>query len=215
MLSNLGKYRRHIVGVAADDILDAPPRLHFLHTPAEQAVQLDRHQGRNMPPVFEHLTGAGRVLVERRDRVGPEPGPHRQVVRPLQYIDRIELQEPDTVDNSPEMPAVDTALGPRVGKSLRRQGNPAGLTMISTVNVTIKNFGINTVSGLSLLIEDFSDWEVTEDWGDNVTIQIKPINPREIRTISRQLQWGLGSKGYTTATLMLGNEIIDNYTIFR
>ena len=93
--------------------------------------------------------------------------------------------------------------------------NPAGLTMISTVNVTIKNFGINTVSGLSLLIEDFSDWEVTEDWGDNVTIQIKPINPREIRTISRQLQWGLGSKGYTTATLMLGNEIIDNYTIFR
>ena len=92
--------------------------------------------------------------------------------------------------------------------------NPGGLLMISTVNVTIANFGINTVSGLSLLIEDISDFET--GWGsDNETIQIESINPREIRTITTKIEWSLGSNGNTTATLMLGNEVIDVYTISR
>ena len=92
--------------------------------------------------------------------------------------------------------------------------NPVGLLMISTVKVTIANFGRNTVSGLSLLIEDISDFE-TGNWSDNETIQIESINPREIRTITTKIEWSLGSNGNTTATLMLGNEIIDVYTISR
>jgi hypothetical protein len=92
--------------------------------------------------------------------------------------------------------------------------NPGGLLMISTVNVTIENFGVNTVSGLSLLIEDVSDFQIG-NWSDNETIQIEPVKPREIRTISTKIEWSLGSNGNTTATLMLDNKIIDEFTIYR
>lgn len=92
--------------------------------------------------------------------------------------------------------------------------NPVGLLMISTVNVTIANFGRNTVSGLSLLVKDVSDFK-TGNWSDTKTLQVGAISPREIRTISTEINWSLGSKGNTTATLMLGNEILDVYTISR
>jgi len=92
--------------------------------------------------------------------------------------------------------------------------NPVGLLMISTVNVTIANFGRNTVSGLSLLVKDVSDFK-TGNWSDTKTLHVGAISPREIRTISTEINWSLGSKGNTTATLMLGNEIIDVYTISR
>jgi hypothetical protein len=92
--------------------------------------------------------------------------------------------------------------------------NPGGMLMISTVNVTIANFGRNTVSGLSLLVKDVSDFK-TGNWSDTKTLHVGAINPREIRTISTEINWSLGSKGNTTATLMLGNEILDVYTISR
>jgi cell division protein FtsL len=101
-------------------------------------------------------------------------------------------------------------------KGLLKYGwdNPGGLLMISTVNVTIENFGVNTVSGLSVLIEDVSDFQIG-NWSDNETIQIEPVKPREIRTISTKIEWSLGSNGNTTATLMLDNKIIDEFTIYR
>jgi hypothetical protein len=101
-------------------------------------------------------------------------------------------------------------------KGLLKYGwdNPGGLLMVSTVNVTIENFGVNTVSGLSLLIEDVSDFQ-TGNWSDNETIQIEPVKPGEIRTISTNIEWSLGSNGNTTATLMLDNKIIDEFTIYR
>ena len=45
--------------------------------------------------------------------------------------------------------------------------------------------------------------------------QIEPVKPREIRTISTKIEWSLGSNGNTTATLMLDNKIIDEFTIYR
>lgn len=62
-----------------------------------------------MEQVLEQLPPAGRGLIQQHAGVGPEPGKDRQIVRTLENIDRVELQDGDPIDDPAEVPDIDPA----------------------------------------------------------------------------------------------------------
>ena len=96
------------------------------HPPAQQRVVAQRQQrGLVSPEVLEQLPAVSPAdPVERRTRVVPDPGEHRQVMRPAQHVHRIELQHPGPVDRLPHPPDIRTPARPRFPEPLRVQGDP-------------------------------------------------------------------------------------------
>ena len=80
-----------------------------------------------MAPVLEHLAGPPQPPVQGRAVVGTEPGEKGHVMGAAEDIDRVELDEADSIDDAPEMTHVDPACGPRVVKALGAQRDTAGL----------------------------------------------------------------------------------------
>ena len=64
--------------------------------------------------------------VEELAAVGPEAAERRQVVGPLEHVDRVDLQQPDVLDHPAQVPAAGLGVGPRLGEALRGEGQPPG-----------------------------------------------------------------------------------------
>ena len=80
-----------------------------------------------MTPVLKHLTGPPEPRIQGSAVVDPEPGEEGHVVGAAEDIDRVELDQADSIHDTPEMTHVDPACGPSVGEALGTQCNPAGL----------------------------------------------------------------------------------------
>jgi len=87
--------------------------------------------------------------------------------------------------------------------------NPiGGLLMASTANLTIHNFGINDVDGLTLSIK-YNDVEALLE-----PLQLDTLRVGEELKISRGVYWGLSDTMYPfVARLMLGDVILDEYIV--
>jgi hypothetical protein len=72
-------------------------------------------------PVLEQpARRAVRGAVEQLGVVGPEPAEQRQVVRALEHVDGVDLDQPDAVEHPAQRPAVGRAAVAAVGEALRR-----------------------------------------------------------------------------------------------
>ena len=77
-------------------------------------------------PVLEqlaHRSGIG----DERPWMRSEAREQRQFLTAHEHIHRVDLDEPHVVELPPEVAAIDTAGGPRRGKTLSRQCKPARL----------------------------------------------------------------------------------------
>ncbi len=72
-----------------------------------------------MGPVFKQrlLASPGR-LFEERARIGAEPGEERQVVRPDEHVDRVDLEQARALQHLAEVAAVRRSARSRVGEAL-------------------------------------------------------------------------------------------------
>ena len=70
---------------------------------------------------------------QRRPVVGPEPGEERQLVRPGEHVDGVDLHEAHPVEHPPEVAPVDPPGGPRVVEALGVEGDAAGLAAAERV----------------------------------------------------------------------------------
>ena len=57
----------------------------------------------------------------------PEPGKQRKLLAPNEDIDRVDLNEPHTIDGSSQMPTINSASRSRVGEALSAESNPTRL----------------------------------------------------------------------------------------
>ena len=83
-----------------------------------------------------------------------------------------------------------------------------GLTLHNSVNVTIENLGVNDVEGLTLTIEHSSP-----SVGKPYSLEV--LRSGEKREINGDLFSVVGTTGWVTVTLKLGEVIIDEYIIPR
>jgi hypothetical protein len=119
------EHRGDEVGPLGGDAPHAAPRLVVrpAHPPAQ--VRLQRHvdERRLVAPVLEQPPRrAVREPVEQLAVVRAEAAEDRQVVRPLQDVDAVDLDEREPrEDPRPDRPHVDVAVERRVGEALRRQ----------------------------------------------------------------------------------------------
>ena len=116
--------------IGLDDVL-APAAMPVLaHPPAHQRPVVDGHQRGFVRPVLgeqPRRARAPRRAVQHVAVVGAEPAEHRRVVGAHRHRDRIQLQHLDSRDQPLQMRAGDRAGGPRLTKSLGRNGYPPGL----------------------------------------------------------------------------------------
>ncbi len=84
-----------------------------------------------------------------------------------------------------------------------------GMLIVSTANVTVHNFGINDVNGLTLSIK-FYDVETLSE-----PLQIGNLSAGEERTISHSILWILTNDPDEpfVATLWLGDQLLDEYIL--
>jgi len=83
-----------------------------------------------------------------------------------------------------------------------------GLTLVNRANVTIENLGVNDVEGLTLTIEHSSP-----SVGETYSLDV--LRSGEKREINGDLFSVVGTTGWVTITLKLGEVIIDEYIIPR
>ena len=81
-----------------------------------------------MEQVFEQLPPAMGGLVQKSPGIRPEPGENRKVVGAFENIDRVELQNGNSVNNPAQMSDIDPARRPWIGEPLRRQSNTTSLS---------------------------------------------------------------------------------------
>ena len=112
--------------------LVAPSRLAAIgprHPPAEQRVQLARNQRGFVRPIFEQAPLAPRTPgggVEQRTVIGAHPRKGRQIVRPHQHIDAVDLVQPEAIDRAPQLALIDNCRA-RLAEALRPQRDAARL----------------------------------------------------------------------------------------
>jgi hypothetical protein len=98
------------------------------HPPAQRRLEVDREQGSLVAPVFEEVAGPPvRRPVEQVGRIGPESAVQREVVGPLQHVDRIHLEQADPVEHPTQVTTGRHAARRRVGEPLGGQRDPPGL----------------------------------------------------------------------------------------
>ena len=83
-----------------------------------------------------------------------------------------------------------------------------GLTLHNSANVTIENLGVNDVEGLTLTIEHSSP-----SVGKPYSLEV--LRSGEKREITGDLFSVVGTTGWVTVTLKLGDIIVDEYIIPR
>ena len=77
----------------------------------------------------------------------------------------------------------------------------------SNVIIKIKNFGINDIENLTLVIMAFGDEQLIE------RLQLDIIKSGEEKEISTHAYWLYGAHGTSTVTAMLGNKMLDKYSL--
>ena len=85
-----------------------------------------------------------------------------------------------------------------------------GVAVLSYANVTIQNFGINDVNGLTLSIIHPSEENMSRSM-----VQVGLIKAGEARNIITYVTWGLGASRTFVATLMLDDIILHEHTTTR
>ena len=127
----------HLFDEAGGVALERLPESHALgrlarHTRMERGEKVERHDGGLVTPMLEAVGAmavgvAPQVPVERGGVVGAVPREDRQVVRPRQDVDRVELEQALPVEVLAELPLAHPARGPSPRKALRREEDSAGL----------------------------------------------------------------------------------------
>ncbi len=128
-LADLGEDRFHELRLVGDRVPPEPALLHVAHPVAHVRPQLDRHERRDVCPV---LHDPARVALGRTRQqvrvVGPHAGEQRHVVRPLQHVDRVDLQHRGARERAVEG-AHRRHRVPRVAEPLRHQRDPSRLRL--------------------------------------------------------------------------------------
>lgn len=79
----------------------------------------------------------------------------------------------------------------------------------STVNVKVRNLGINNIEGLNLTIVAFGSKNCAK------TVQVDRLQVDEEKEITTNVNWTYDSYATSTATLKLGNKTLDeDYVLF-
>ena len=132
----IANFREHLAaegGTVAPEPRDVAPGavavLRALHAPAQQWLALDRHQRRLVTPVLEQLSPAAAIggCVQQRHGVRAEPGEQRQVVRPDEHVDRVDLQQAERAHGADYVGLDDVPTGALAAKPLRRERDPPRL----------------------------------------------------------------------------------------
>ena len=131
---SLGDQRQRLgdqLGLLVGDPLHRAPLARLVaHPPAQPAVRLERDQRRLVGPVLHQLAvqptrGVAGQPVEHRPVVGPQPREHRHVVRAQEDVDRIELEQPEPLDQRHDLPRARTRRASRPGGAGRTPGRRA------------------------------------------------------------------------------------------
>ena len=124
-----GDLGQQLLGEVVVDLLPPLPLLGAVgrHPVLHHRPQLDRHQRLHVRPVLDQparllLGGAG----QQRRVVGAHPREQRHVVRPLEHVDRVDLEHAGPLERARERPHRRRGV-PRVEEPLRGQRDPAGL----------------------------------------------------------------------------------------
>ena len=118
----------HVVGPFPDHPRHAAPRVALAgarHVPPKQRVQPHRNQRRLVAPVLEQLPVLVRHVVEELLVIGAQPGERRHVMRALERIHGVDLDQPHAVDHAPKVPPVHLPGGLGIGEPLRGERDPA------------------------------------------------------------------------------------------
>ena len=97
------------------------------HPPTEERVERGGDERRRVTEVLEQLVTFVRERVERADRIRAEPRVHRQVLRPREHADRIDLEDVDTRRDAPDVGDAELARRTRGREALGRQREPTRL----------------------------------------------------------------------------------------
>ena len=123
-LGHLGIGLRHIGAAPRAHVLAGPLGV-LVHAIAQQRIERHRHEARGVAPVFEELAALVRELIERRDRIRPEPRKRRDVVRAGEDVDRIDLERVHALREATQVCDA-RPRRPRT-EALRRDRQPASL----------------------------------------------------------------------------------------
>jgi hypothetical protein len=118
----------HQVAALMQEPGDPLPRADALagvvHPPPHEGLGLDRHERGLMAPVLEQPGPfPPRQVFKGLARIGAEAREERQVVRPDEHVDRVDLQNAEAADHPQQVVAADRACGARSREALGAQGD--------------------------------------------------------------------------------------------
>ena len=116
------------VGVLRGCVEHPAPRVVAVHAPPQERMALDRHEGRLVVPVLEHLAAAPQPARQRGSVVRTQAGEERELVAAGEDVHGVDLHQPESAHDPAEVAPIHAAGGSGVVEALRVERDPAGLS---------------------------------------------------------------------------------------